>query len=162
MTKFILTVLAISLGALSPACDSSGENAPGGGGVGGSVECPLPPSALIPASCLACVKTSCPSVYADLCGANCGADEYGPACLAAQNALGTCISSDSPCLPACGRSHGSAYVGGAPGVGGGSAISGSTSLGGSDGDSAAGAAGDSATAGEGGAASIAGAAGSDL
>lgn len=169
MTKFILTLLAISIGALSPACDASVENAPGGGGMGGgSMECPLPPSALIPASCLACVKTACPSVYADLCGADCGADEYGAACLAAQNELGTCISTGSPCLPACGRSHGSAYVGGAPGVGGGSASGGSTSPHGSSGDSAiagdsaGGAGGDSAAFAEAGATSVAGAAGSDL
>jgi len=144
-------VLLCGLGSLTFACNASPEDTPNAGGAGGSAgtACPLPPSALIPASCVACIKTSCPSVYANLCAADCGAHEYGPACLAAQNEIASCISTNTPCPFACMRSHGSAYVGGAPGVGGDSA---------SGGDATSG--GDAATQDDGGAAAV-GAAGSD-
>ncbi len=109
--------------------------------------CPLPATALLPPVCVACIHDSCPAVYADLCSANCGADELGAACLSAQREVGDCIGAS--CQVACARTHGSA-VGGA---GNGSPVGPATT---------AGSGGSSALSGSGGSAESAGAAGGGL
>lgn len=165
MTKSILTLLAISIGLLLPACNDSHDDTQNAGGAGGaSNACPLPPSALISTSCVACIKTECPATYTQLCAADCAANEYGSACLGAQREIGTCLSS-SQCAFACGATHGSAYVGGAsglfdPGMGGRTANVTHPGLGGDSGaagDSAGGEGGASTTSADGGATSAAGA-----
>jgi len=85
-----------------------------------------------------------------LCAANCGADEYGSACLSAQREIGTCFQTQR-CI-GCGMSHGSVYVGGAPGV---------SNAGNAGASTASADAGDSAVLAEDGANSVAGAAGSE-
>ena len=146
--KLVSMLIAVWLGALSPACngpiDTLGAGGTGGSGGSAGMGCPLPPSASIPPACLSCIKASCPSVYADLCSADCAANEYGPACLSAQREVGTCLA-DTHCI-ACGMTHGSVYVGGAPGIGD---------------DPTIGGAGGSETLSQAGASSLAGAAGSD-
>ena len=45
-------------------------------------------------------------MYADLCAANCGADELGAPCLSAQREIGSCLK--STCHFECAQTHGSA------------------------------------------------------
>ncbi len=124
MNQAILAVLVIFVGSVASACGGvavvqGGAGASGSGGAGGSgasMACTLPPTALIPPACLACIKTACPTVYADFCAADCGADETSPACLGAQKEIGTCLQQPTNCGFECMATHGSA-VGGSSGTG---------------------------------------------
>jgi hypothetical protein len=111
MIKSVLAVLVVVV-SVTPACGGSVE---GGGGASASTMCTLPPTAVLPPVCLACIKTSCPTVYADFCAADCGANETSPACLGAQQEIGTCLQQPN-CEFECMATHGSA-VGGASGMG---------------------------------------------
>ena len=118
MIKSILAVLVVLVSSVTPACGGSAAVQGGGGSGGGggaATACTLPPTAVIPPVCLACIKTSCPTVYADLCAADCGANETSPACLNAQQEIGTCLQQPN-CEFECMATHGSA-VGGSGGVG---------------------------------------------
>jgi hypothetical protein len=118
MIKPLLVVLvsSVTLACGGSAVVQGGGGSGGEGGSGGaSTACTLPATAVIPPVCLACIKTSCPTVYADLCTADCGANETSPACLSAQKEIGTCLQQPN-CEFECMATHGSA-VGGSSGVG---------------------------------------------
>jgi hypothetical protein len=82
----------------APAVETSVAGAGGGA-------CPLPATAALPPVCVACIHAACPAVYADLCAANCGADELGAPCLSAQREIGSCVKSN--CRFECAQTHGS-------------------------------------------------------
>lgn len=130
MTRIARRAIAsvLCLGVFVSACSASITENRGAGGTGGAAgsagnACPLPATAELPPQCLACIHSSCPAVYDDLCAANCGAAELGAPCLSAQREIGTCLQSNCPFE--CQRTHGSA-VGGAGGLAGNAGSGGAT------------------------------------
>jgi hypothetical protein len=104
--------------ALMSGCAGSAVDNRGAAGTAGAAgaACPLPATAAWPARCVACIQSSCPSVYADLCAANCGADELGAPCLSAQYEVGTqCLGQH--CGSECAQTHGSPVPGSIAGSG---------------------------------------------
>ena len=102
-TCFVMELLSGCGGSVvdhgAPAVETSAAGAGGGA-------CPLPATAALPPVCVACIHAACPAVYADLCAANCGADELGAPCLSAQREIGSCLKSN--CNFECAQTHGSA------------------------------------------------------
>lgn len=134
-------------GALMSGCGGSAvdnrANASGGSAGSAGAGCPLPATAALPPRCVECIRTTCPSTYADLCAANCGEAELGAPCLSAQREVGTCLGSN--CHIECAMSHGSAVPGSTT-----SGATGPSNGGGSGAASPSGAGGSVSRAGDGG------------
>src|SRR4051812_8740483 len=102
----VASVICFAAPGLVSACSDEEADTvdPAGSAGAGGAACPLPATPELPPPCVACIHTSCPSVYDALCAANCGAAELGEPCLSAQRQIGVCLQTN--CHFECQATHG--------------------------------------------------------